>query len=112
MSDITVDELNALYYQREELNKQIADAEHHFACQGKSVLDLPLLDNDAKAATVRDYLKALLTRIWEEGEGFNGKRPFGKSGWDCELTSAIQDAGLAASEEEAQSLVFEAIEQL
>lgn len=112
MADITVDELKALYEQREELSKTIADAEHRFACQGKSVLELPLLDNDAEAATVRDYLKALLTRIWEEGEGFSSKRPFGNSGWEYDLTSAIEDAGLAATREEAQALVFEAIEQL
>ena len=53
------------------------------------ILDLPMSENDAEAKTVRDYLKALLTTLWEEGEGFSGKRPFGNSGWENELFSAL-----------------------
>lgn len=49
------------------------------------VLDLPMGDNDANAATIRGYLKALLTKLWDEGEGFSGKRPFGNSGWERDL---------------------------
>lgn len=51
----------------------------------QEVLDTPMQDNDAGASTVRDYLKALLFALWEEGEGFSGKRPFGNSGWYSEL---------------------------
>lgn len=47
----------------------------------KEILDLPMQENDAKAKTVRDYLKALLTKLWEDEERFGGKRPFGNSGW-------------------------------
>ncbi len=57
------------------------------------ILALPMGKNDAEAATVRDYLKALVRRIWEEGEGFSGKRPFGNSGWRCELELALVKAG-------------------
>lgn len=48
---------------------------------GKAILDLPMQENDAGAATVRDYFKALLTKLWIEEERFGGKRPFGSSGW-------------------------------
>lgn len=48
---------------------------------GKAILDLPMQKNDAKAKTVRDYLKVLLTKLWDEEESFSGKRPFGNSGW-------------------------------
>lgn len=51
----------------------------------QEVLDTPMQDNDAGASTVRDYLKALLFALWEEGEGFSGKRPFGNSGWYNDL---------------------------
>ena len=35
--------------------------------------------------TVRDYLRMLLETVWAQGEGFNSKRPFGKSGWKFAL---------------------------
>lgn len=49
--------------------------------------------NDAKAATVADYLKALLTELWEYGEGFSAKRPFGNSGWQDDLYVAVVSGG-------------------
>ena len=55
----------------------------------KQVLDLPMGRNDAEADTVREYLKALLTQLWAEGEGFSGKRPFGNSGWEREIYIAL-----------------------
>jgi len=50
--------------------------------------------NDADASTVRDYLKALLSTLWTEDEGFSGKRPFGNSGWKYEVYGALVKAGL------------------
>lgn len=49
-----------------------------------NILDILMGENDAGALTVRDYLKALLRRLWLEQEGFSGKRPFGNSGWEDE----------------------------
>lgn len=57
------------------------------------VLDLPMDQNDANAATVREYLASLLTVLWDENEGFSGKRPFGNSGWEHELYAALVKAG-------------------
>ena len=59
-----------------------------------SVLDIKMQPNDADASTVKDYLKALLARLWEEGEGFSGKRPFGNSGWEYELYVALVSNGI------------------
>lgn len=53
------------------------------------ILNLKMQDNDANAETIRDYLHALLKAIWDEGEGFSGKRPFGNSGWEYELYIAL-----------------------
>ena len=55
----------------------------------QAVLGCPMDENDSGADTVRGYLKALLTTLWEEGEGFSGKRPFGNSGWDDDLAKAL-----------------------
>jgi len=59
----------------------------------QQVLDLPLPDNDSGASTVRGYLIALLTELWQEGEGFSGKRPFGNSSWEYDLYAALGKAG-------------------
>ena len=53
------------------------------------ILALPMDENDADAETIGDYLVKLLLTLWLEGEGFNGKRPFGNSGWQLELYHAL-----------------------
>lgn len=66
------------------------------AYDAQRILGLPLEPdhNDAGAATVRDYLVALLAVLWECGEGFSGKRPFGESGWQGELYEPLIRAGI------------------
>lgn len=56
---------------------------------GTEILAVKMKRNDAKAKTVKDYLKALLKRLWEEGESFSGKHPFGNSGWEYDLLTAL-----------------------
>lgn len=43
--------------------------------------------------TVRSYLCLLLTALWEEKEAFNGKYPFGDSGWEYDLYAPLVKAG-------------------
>ncbi len=63
----------------------------------KAVLDLPLAkENEAGAATVRGYLKALLRELWREEGSFSGKRPFGESGWKHDLYVPLVRAWLVA----------------
>jgi hypothetical protein len=90
----------------------------------RQALGLPMPANDADAATIRDYLIALLAKVWEEGECFNGKRPFGNSGWEDELYPPLITAGLATGqldedgyvadvdEPAAQQLIAAAIREL
>lgn len=61
-----------------------------------AVLDIPLGENDADAATIRDYLKAQLRTLWAEGESFSGKRPFGNSGWEYDFDAALVKANRVA----------------
>jgi hypothetical protein len=85
-----------------------------------NILDLPMEENDAKATTIRDYLKALLSTLWSEEEGFSGKRPFGNSGWTWDVYRAlvkggaikgkIKDGDLIEHDQDAgDKLIFEAI---
>jgi hypothetical protein len=70
----------------------------------QQVLDLELGDNDSGASTVRGYLVALLRALWQQQDGFSGKRPFGNSGWDCDFIVPFARAGfidLALTEEDS-----------
>lgn len=73
-----------------------------------SILDLPMQPgNDAEAATVRDYLKALLTTLLREEEGFSGKRPFGNSSWMYELYLPLVKAGAVAGKLDDEGYIVE-----
>jgi len=74
---------------------------------GKEILALPMGENDAKAATVRDYLLALLRRVWSEQEGFSGKRPFRNSGWHLDLHAALIRAEVIAGAIDGDGYVSE-----
>jgi hypothetical protein len=88
------------------------------------VLALELDRNDAGAATVGDYLIALLASVWSWGEEFNSKRPFGNSGWENDLFRPLVRAGYVAGtitpfldmeyrdEAAARALIASAIEAL
>jgi hypothetical protein len=63
----------------------------------RRVLELPLdPDNDSGETTVKGYLIKLLETLWREEAGFSGKRPFGNSGWECDLLVPLVKAGLIA----------------
>lgn len=47
--------------------------------------------------TIRDYLYALLRTVWHEEQGFDGKRPFGSSGWKLDLVYALASAGFVSA---------------
>lgn len=55
------------------------------------VLACPMIDdhNDSGAETVGGYFRALLLGVWEDQECFDGKRPFGNSGWYMDVYIAV-----------------------
>ena len=89
-----------------------------------NILDIPMQENDANAKTIREYLKALLEKLWSKGEGFCGKRPFGNSDWEYDLYIALVAAGAVegtldedgcfedCDTKKADSLIFQAIQEL
>lgn len=94
---------------------------------GATILALPMEPNDADATTVKAYLLALLSRVWELDESFNGKRPFGNSEWKHDLYGPLVAAGYVKGEPDegrhsidyesanirlADALIFKAIEAL
>lgn len=69
------------------------------------ILDLEIGRNDAKAKTIRDYLKALLATLWDKDEGFSGKRPFGNSGWKYDVYAALIKAGCVTGKLDCEGCV-------
>lgn len=39
--------------------------------------------------TIKEFLKTCLIKLWQEGEGFSGKRPLGNSGWYYDVIYAL-----------------------
>lgn len=60
----------------------------------REFLDLELGDNDSGERTARGYLLRLLGDVWRDGEGFDGKRPFGNSSWENDLHVPMVRAGI------------------
>lgn len=60
------------------------------ALQPADALDLLFYDGDTGSKrTIRSYFKAQLSALWEQGESFDGKRPFGNSGWEGALAGVL-----------------------
>ena len=64
-----------------------------------SNLDLRFYCHDLDGeVSIRDYLTTLLLRVWDEGESFSGKRPFGNSGWEYDLYKPLIAANVIKGE--------------
>lgn len=53
-----------------------------------------MTNGDLGQVTVKKYLIELLSKVWYEGEGFSGKRPFGNSGWQWDIYTPMVAAGI------------------
>ena len=51
-------------------------------------------DDLDREVTLKEYFRELIITLWEEGEGFSGKRPFGNSGWEYRVHYALLDNGI------------------
>lgn len=52
-------------------------------------LDVKYKFTDCKANSIREYMHALLHTLFDEGEGFSGKRPFGNSCWEYDIIQVL-----------------------
>lgn len=66
----------------------------------KIILSCPMNPdtNDAEACSIGEYLQKLLLRLWRVQEGFDGKRPFGNSGWEHEISDALVRSNVVSGE--------------
>lgn len=57
-------------------------------------LDIKFYAEDiGETLTIREYFHKLLSTLWEEQDGFSGKRPFGNSCWYLPVIYALIEAG-------------------
>ncbi|GAA2321494.1 hypothetical protein GCM10010149_88170 [Nonomuraea roseoviolacea subsp. roseoviolacea] len=61
---------------------------------GREVLAVRMERNDAGAATIKDYLIALLIDLWKSSEDADPAKPFGNPSWEFDLYEALVRAGL------------------
>lgn len=57
--------------------------------------------------TIKEYLRLLLITLWQEGDNFDGKRPFGDSGWKYDLYIALIKKGLIKGTLDSDGYVYE-----
>ncbi|MBN3839304.1 hypothetical protein [Burkholderia sp. Ac-20349] len=63
-------------------------------CENPELLDFVFHCTDLeREVSIREYLGELLKALWDEGEGFSSKSPFGNSGWEYSLYGALIKAG-------------------
>lgn len=48
--------------------------------------------------SLREFFCNLLVKLWEEQDGFSGKRPYGNSDWDEPVYAALIKAGIISGE--------------
>ena len=62
--------------------------------EAKIVLNARIEEEDSGATSLREYFKLMLQAVFDEDEGFSGKRPFGNSGWQHGLAIQLVKAGV------------------
>lgn len=73
----------------------------------QEILALPIPESDIGETTIGGYLAALLVRVWEDGEGFSGKRPFGNGGWQEVVYEALVKGGAIDGAFDADDLLVD-----
>ena len=66
--------------------------------QDSKWLDLRFYDDTSleREVSIREFFHEMLQKLWDEQEGFSGKRPFGNSCWDFPVVYALVEAGAIA----------------
>lgn len=58
------------------------------------ILELRFDSDAGQDMSIREYLHELLWQLWNKGEAFSSKRPFGNSGWEHDLYKPLIEAGI------------------
>lgn len=72
----------------------------------QQILALPLEENDAHASTIGQFLITLTDKAWNEGEDFDGKRPWGNSAWEDPVTIALIKANTVTGKLDEDGYIY------
>lgn len=68
----------------------------------RDILELTFFSDDLdEEVTIRGWLSSMLAALWDEGEGFSGKRPLGNSGWEYAPVAMLIEYGALDGEVQA-----------
>jgi hypothetical protein len=56
-------------------------------------IEIIAFSDEGQELTIREYFQNLMLALWKEKERFSGKRPFGNSGWTCDIEMGLVKAG-------------------
>lgn len=60
----------------------------------KEIIELRFYSDDLdRELSIKEYFHELLKVLWDEKEGFSGKRPFGNSGWEADIAKCLVKNG-------------------
>lgn len=59
----------------------------------RQILNCPHKNDNGTSTTVGEYLCKLLTKLLTDVEGFDGKKPYGNSGWELEILESLNEYG-------------------
>lgn len=59
-----------------------------------------------KSVSIREFMQELLLTLWDEQEGFSGKRPFGNSGWTGDMEACLIKAGVVTGELDDDGCIY------
>jgi len=60
----------------------------------ENILDIEFVHYDLGKISIREFFCTLLMTVWEEEEGFSGKRAFGNSSWQYDVYQCLEDNNL------------------
>ena len=72
-----------------------------------NIFKIPMIENYADANTIGEYFSELLLSLWDQGEGFSGKRPFGNSDWKYEVYASLIKASVVKGKIDEYDCILE-----
>lgn len=73
----------------------------------EAALELRFDSDVGENITIREYFQKLFLTLWEKGEKFNSKRPFGDSGWKYDIAAPLVEAGFLQGRLDDEGYLFD-----
>jgi hypothetical protein len=93
-------------YQPEQQNEsEVKPVMQPLVSNYDKALDLRITHKQLGDISLREFFCNLLIKLWDEQEGFSGKRPWGNSGWDEPVYAALIKAEIINGEFDSEGCI-------